>query len=834
MAYLLTTSYAGESLLSGFNWFNGVDPSHGFVSYQSRRDAESMGLYSIDEGSGVVRLGVDSTHEYSPSDRGRPSIRIESKETYDHGLFIADFLHMPPSQCGLWPAFWTYGDDWPHDGEVDIVEGVNTAHKNILSAHTADGCTQSPTIDGLYSGDLINTECAVGTDNIGCGFHPPEEDASSYGDGFNAAHGGVYAMEWDPVHIRIWHFARGSIPRDIEDKRPDPEAWGLPVAVFGGESCDVDRYFKRMRLVLNINFCGDYGNAVWGRTDQCDSFAATCPEYVAAHPEAFANAYWDVRYIDAYQLRAGVHSPRPDLPSRPDLPDLPGRPGRPGRPDPWDERTTTTTMTAHWTETVTAYATGHHPHGPQDGDGNGDRRGPVPAHTTAAIEPVATKAPVNPVRISNYSYLGCFYSSTDFTTFTEVADARGMTLGRCIELCRPRTYAGVFDSHCFCADELDAGTRATKREGLCDRECPGNGRELCGGLVGPRDDDGPREKFAADETPRHALTVYGFVAEEEPEQPPAMAPGSNGTWRTEGEGTVTAVAEVTVFPVSEDDSRWRGGEYWGGGRDGEHDDGDHQGDWHDDDEQHDQDDRQDDKQDHGHDGDEPGDGLDCDQQAPDEDEPKEDGHDWNKQWGDEHQPDHHDGDWEASAPSSPSADAHRVEEEQGKPATTEVVVSVTETVVDCPEGVPTEEALVIPTWLPPVEPKPWVPSDPPFPLPPPPQQDDHDHLHHDAPPPPHDGEPHPQHDPPPPPSPPPPSHDDGHDRPHDPPHTPHAHNDTTNHSHPPFPSPTSPDSPVNSPFVLVAAAASTTYGGLQRYLAIIGSSILLGLAMGVL
>ncbi|PTB70742.1 glycoside hydrolase family 16 protein, partial [Trichoderma citrinoviride] len=302
MSYHLTTSYAGEALLSGFNWFNGLDPSHGFVSYQSRRDAEALGLYSIDDRTGVVRLGVDSTHEYSLADRGRPSIRIESKATYDHGLFIADFLHMPPSHCGLWPAFWTYGDNWPYDGEIDIIEGVNTAHTNILSAHTADGCTQSPTIDGLYSGTLINAECAVGDNNIGCGFHPSGEDTSSYGDGFNAAHGGVYAMEWDSVHIRIWHFARGSIPRDVEEKRPDPETWGLPIAVFGGESCDVDQYFHRMRLVLNINFCGDYGNAVWGNSDQCNQFAATCPEYVASHPEAFANAYWDVRYIDAYEL----------------------------------------------------------------------------------------------------------------------------------------------------------------------------------------------------------------------------------------------------------------------------------------------------------------------------------------------------------------------------------------------------------------------------------------------------------------------------------------------------------------------------------------------------
>lgn len=73
-------------------------------SYQSRQNAEQMGLYSIDDSSGVVRIGVDSTHQYSLLDRGRPSIRIESKETYEHGLFIADFLHMPPSNCGLWPA----------------------------------------------------------------------------------------------------------------------------------------------------------------------------------------------------------------------------------------------------------------------------------------------------------------------------------------------------------------------------------------------------------------------------------------------------------------------------------------------------------------------------------------------------------------------------------------------------------------------------------------------------------------------------------------------------------------------------------------------------------
>ncbi|POR36233.1 Putative endo-1,3(4)-beta-glucanase, partial [Tolypocladium paradoxum] len=440
MAYALATSYAGASLLSGFNWFDGRDPSNGYVAYQSRNSAEAMGLFSVDESTGVVRLGVDHTNTYALNE-GRPSIRLESKAAYNEGLFIADFLHMPPSHC-----VWTYGTNWPNGGEVDIIEGVNTAHQNVMSAHTADGCTQSPSLAGLFSGEQRNADCAVGNTNIGCGFSPPASDTSSYGDGFNAVNGGVYAMQWDSRHIKIWHFARGEIPRDIQRKRPDPTGWKLPEAVFGGSSCDVKSFFKDMSLVININFCGDYGNAVWGKSDQCNDYAPTCAEYVGNNPQAFANAYWDVQYIEAYQLSNRTAAPTA-------------------------EPTTTTTITSFSTTTVTV--------------GGGSPKTGITTSSSVPKKPSATEAPANPAKIDRFAYLGCFGSSSGFQTFRKAKDSADMTLKLCVDACAGSTFAGVFESQCYCASALDADTRAMGAEegGVCDHACPGDRREFCGGLV---------------------------------------------------------------------------------------------------------------------------------------------------------------------------------------------------------------------------------------------------------------------------------------------------------------------------------------------------------------
>src|SRR5271163_2189760 len=90
-----------------------------WYSYVDEETANTTGLIKFSD-TGSVIIGVDSTHTDNPSGPGRASVRLNSTKTYTHGLFIADISHMPGGVCGTWPAFWTVGDDFPSQGEIDI------------------------------------------------------------------------------------------------------------------------------------------------------------------------------------------------------------------------------------------------------------------------------------------------------------------------------------------------------------------------------------------------------------------------------------------------------------------------------------------------------------------------------------------------------------------------------------------------------------------------------------------------------------------------------------------------------------------------------------------
>ncbi|KAF7876518.1 hypothetical protein EAF04_001608 [Stromatinia cepivora] len=302
--YQLEERYSGNDFFDAFNFFTAPDPTHGFVTYVSESAASQQGLISVR--SDGVYMGVDFKTVLNPSGAGRNSVRIESKKSWTHGLFVADLGHMPGGACGSWPAMWTVGDNWPYNGEIDIIEGVNSQNHNLISLHSGPTCSVagSGQTGTLQSANCNNFANPVG---VGCGISDPR--TNSYGTGFNLNGGGIYAMEWTSSYIRVYFFPAGTAPADINGQNPDPSKWGTPVANFQGD-CDIDSHFRENRLVFDTTFCGDWASAVWSSDATCGSKAPTCADYVAGNPAAFGDQYWLVKSISVYQL-GNIASPEP-------------------------------------------------------------------------------------------------------------------------------------------------------------------------------------------------------------------------------------------------------------------------------------------------------------------------------------------------------------------------------------------------------------------------------------------------------------------------------------------------------------------------------------------
>jgi len=229
--------------------------------------------------------------------QARNSVRIESQDVFNKGLFILD-VEQAPWGCGVWPAWWTVGANWPWGGEIDVLEGVHDNVHNQMTFHTADNCSlvtpnaKTPTPQN-YTGWISTTNCyAYEASNSGCAVIDPS--VASYGTQFNVLKGGVFAMMWLDDGIRIWFFHRAAIPSDIQASAPQPATWGTP-ATFLGNGCDIDSHFKDHQMVFDITFCGD-----WAGSSYIDSGCpGTCSQRIQ-QPSNFANASWTINYVHVF------------------------------------------------------------------------------------------------------------------------------------------------------------------------------------------------------------------------------------------------------------------------------------------------------------------------------------------------------------------------------------------------------------------------------------------------------------------------------------------------------------------------------------------------------
>lgn len=287
---VLKDTFDATNFFDEFYFFEGPDPTRGYVNYLPEAAAKSSGIARYQDDQVILAVDAKTLHP-SP---GRASLRMTSKMNFTHGVVVADIAHMPGSICGTWPAFWSFGPWWPASGEIDIIEGINAQEGNHMALHTDPGCEVDN--EGSRRGTLLSRkDCNAKEGEPGCG--QTSTDPHSYGSGFNSIQGGVYVLDWTSTVISIYFFPRDSIPKDITTGKPDPESWGTPQARF--TSTDFDYFIKEHNLVFNITFCGDLAGSKW-KGSMCSALAPTCEAFVAEHPEAFEESYWAINSVKRY------------------------------------------------------------------------------------------------------------------------------------------------------------------------------------------------------------------------------------------------------------------------------------------------------------------------------------------------------------------------------------------------------------------------------------------------------------------------------------------------------------------------------------------------------
>ncbi|KAF9077551.1 concanavalin A-like lectin/glucanase domain-containing protein [Rhodocollybia butyracea] len=222
-------------------------------------------------------------------------------------ILLFDAVHIPYG-CSVWPSLFTQGQNWPAQGEMDIVENVNNATMNQYSLHTGNLCDQATSAESNQTGITTNSNCTVdlaSDEDTGCIVR--ETQPNTFGAGFSENGGGVYAALWDDSGIAMWFFNRSSIPTDISSSVPDPSSWPTPSAWYPASGCSPTSAFGPQIITLYIDICGAFaGNqAIFQET--CSSVASECTDLVQTASN-YNDAYFEINYLKVFSTGNGTTS----------------------------------------------------------------------------------------------------------------------------------------------------------------------------------------------------------------------------------------------------------------------------------------------------------------------------------------------------------------------------------------------------------------------------------------------------------------------------------------------------------------------------------------------
>ncbi|KAI6784557.1 uncharacterized protein J7T54_006602 [Emericellopsis cladophorae] len=104
--------------------------------------------------------------------------------------------------------------------------------------------------------------------------------------------------------------------------------------------------------------------------------------------------------------------------------------------------------------------------------------------TSSGANPTETAlVPGFPEQLGDFRFFGCLASSENFPTFELIASSDEMSLDVCAASC-PGRFMGVYNTDCYCGDEVNSDDTQRVANSQCDVACPGNELEACGGLAG--------------------------------------------------------------------------------------------------------------------------------------------------------------------------------------------------------------------------------------------------------------------------------------------------------------------------------------------------------------
>lgn len=153
------------------------------------------------------------------------------------------------------------------------------------------------------SGEL---DCSVGSGCVVNDYGQP-----SFGDGFGQAGGGVFATQFDIAGVFIWFWSRPDVPQELYQDWSLPldiSTWGLPVAAYPSDTCNMLEFFGPQQLVIDTTFCGDWAGvpAIYQAT--CNNTGSTNDCYldnvIGAGSPKFDDAYWEIANIRLYTTAA--------------------------------------------------------------------------------------------------------------------------------------------------------------------------------------------------------------------------------------------------------------------------------------------------------------------------------------------------------------------------------------------------------------------------------------------------------------------------------------------------------------------------------------------------